>query len=96
MADEKEVLRSMFSLNFYHAVFHLTSILIPPLQKSSRAHPNYSLFSEYTEAQPLRKLMTPTRQSTGQLAYPWKFKRSTHQLTDRLMLSPKWFLFEAL
>ncbi len=54
MADEEEALLSMLSLNFYHAVFHLTSILIPPLQKLSRAkshtHPNYSPYSEYTEA----------------------------------------------
>ncbi len=61
MADEEEALRSMLSLIFYHAVFHLTSILIPPLQKwslaKSHTHPNYSPYSEYTEAQPLRKLM---------------------------------------
>ncbi len=62
MADEEEALLSMLSLNFYHAVFHLTSILIPPLQKLSRAksptHPNYSPYLEYTEVQPLRNLMT--------------------------------------
>ncbi len=29
MADEEEALRSMLSLNFYHAVFHLTPIPIP-------------------------------------------------------------------
>ncbi len=44
------------------SVFPLTSILIPPLQKLSRAksptHPNHSPYSEYTEVQPLRKLMT--------------------------------------
>ncbi len=52
----------MLSLNFYHAVFHLTSILIPPLQKLSLAkshtHPNYSPYSAYTGAQPIRKLIT--------------------------------------
>ncbi len=62
MADEEEALLSMLSLNYNHTVFHLTSILIPPLQKLSRAkshtHPNYSPYSEYTEVQPLRKLMT--------------------------------------
>ncbi len=60
--EEEEALLSMLSLNFYHAVFHLTSILIPPLQKLSRAksntHPNYLPYSEHTDAQPLRKLMT--------------------------------------
>ncbi len=49
----------MLSLNF---VFPLTSKLIPPLQKLSRAkfstHPNYSPCSEYAEVQPRRKLMT--------------------------------------
>ncbi len=53
VADEVEALLSMLSLNFYHAVFHLTSILILPLQKLSRANshtrPNYSPYSEYTE-----------------------------------------------
>ncbi len=62
MADEEETSLSMLSLNFCHAVFPLTSILIPPLQKLSRAKfptkPNYSPFSEYAEVQPLRKLMT--------------------------------------
>ncbi len=61
VADKEEASLSMLSLNSYHDVFTLISILIPPLQKLSRAksptHPNYSPFSEYTEAQPLRKLM---------------------------------------
>ncbi len=62
VANEEEASLSMLSLNFYHAVFPLTSILIPPLQKLSRAkfptHPNYLLYSEYTEVQSLRKLTT--------------------------------------
>ncbi len=53
VADEEEALLSMLSLNFYHAVFPLTWILIPPLQKLSRAksptHPKYSPYSEYAE-----------------------------------------------
>ncbi len=49
VADEGGASLSMLSLNFYHAVFSLTSILIPPLQKLSSTkfptHPNYSPYS---------------------------------------------------
>ncbi len=50
--------------NRFSALHHWLSYnwLIPPLQKLSLAkshtHPNYSPYSEYTDAQPLRKLVT--------------------------------------
>ncbi len=107
VADEEEALLSMLSLNFCHAGFPLTSKLISPLQKLSRAksptHPNYSPYSEYTEVQPLRKLKTNKSSVSSALSpinrafvVSWKFLCSTHQMADGLVLSFKWFLNEAL